>query len=337
MAGINGQLDSGMKIDGGTDLTSIGNISDSLKVIQAQSFFHPIYTTRVQAVTGNTASATTSLVVNIASSQAGSLILLAVASSVAGTITVTDNLAQSYSTAVSGTSGTHTNYTFYKSNSSAGVTSVTISSTTNSGMEAVVTEYHSVVSPFLDKTSTNTQAGVSAFSSGATATTAVATELLFGSAHGVSKNNQTFTAGTSWTSIGLANGFNAGAGQLYAEDQFVLTTGAYTATGTASGNDTFVTNIATFAVSNNNLTVINSAKVIKSGTGVLVGVVINSPGTGGATATLYDGTSTSGTVIAVISLTTANIPVSLPYNINFTTGLTLVLNSTTADVTVVYV
>lgn len=33
MASMNGELDSGSKIDGGTDLTSIGNVSDQLKTI----------------------------------------------------------------------------------------------------------------------------------------------------------------------------------------------------------------------------------------------------------------------------------------------------------------
>lgn len=303
----------------------------------AYSFFHPIFTTRVQFVSGATGSATTSLPITITSSRAASLIAVAVSSAAAATITVTDNLAQSYSTAISGTSGTHTNYIFYKANSAAGVTTVTISANVNSGMTAVVTEYFGVSTSPLDKTATANVTST-AFSSGATAATTSASELLLGSAHGISKNNSTYTAGTSWSTVALINAFNAAAGQLYLEEQYVQATGTQTATGTASASDTIITNIATFVVNGaSNLTIINQAKVIKSGSGTLSSFTINTVGTGGATATLYDGTSTAGTVIATIALTNAgNVGMTLNYNISFATGLTLVLNSATSDVTVAY-
>ncbi len=322
-------------IDSKLTTTANGTRVDVIATVgPSYTYFHPRFSLRVQAVTGASGALSTTLNVNIASSTATNLIAVAVGSSVAGTVTVTDNLSQVYTTAVSGTSGTHTNYMFYKANSAAGVTQINISSTVGSGLSAVVTEYSGITASPLDKTSTGTVVGVTAFSSGATAATTTATELLLGSAYGTTKNNSTYTAGTGWTTVGLINGFNAAAGQLYVEDQYVQATGTYTATGTASANDTIVSDIATFAFSSAALTIVGSPKVLKTGAGVFSSLTINTVGTGAATATLYDGTSTAGTVIAVVSLT--NFPFTFTYNAIFTTGLTLVLNSTTADITVMY-
>ena len=301
--------------------------------LASSSYFHPIFSLRVQAVTGNTGSATTSLNIPIASTSTGNLIAVIVTSSVAGTVTVTDNLSQVYSTAVSGTSSTHTSYIFYKANTASGVTSITINSTSSSGLAAIVTEYFGISATPLDKTSTGTVTGASAFTSGATATTTSAVELLLGSANGITKNNQTYTPGTSWGSVGTSNGFNAGAGQIYAEDQYVSSVGAYTATGTASGNDTIIANIATFIITNTNLSVINQPKLVKSGSGVLKRIIVNTIGTGSPTVTLYDNTTNSGTIIGILSLSTVG---SINYDLNFTNGLTIVASSTTGDFTLVY-
>ena len=52
-------------------------------------------------------------------------------------------------------------------------------------------------------------------------------------------------------------------------------------------------------------------------------------------ANLPDNTAGSGTVMAVIDLSTVTVPTSLPFNCDFTTGLTLVTTST-SDITAVY-
>jgi hypothetical protein len=79
----------------------------------------------------------------------------------------------------------------------------------------------------------------------------------------------------------------------------------------------------------------NATTTIKSGEGVLHAIAINTKGATGNTATIYDNTSGSGTKIATID-TTSQIQ-TLLYDINFTTGLTIVLASgTAADLTVSY-
>jgi hypothetical protein len=77
--------------------------------------------------------------------------------------------------------------------------------------------------------------------------------------------------------------------------------------------------------------------VIKSGAGTLNALIVNTSGLLPTTATLYDNTSGSGTVIAVIDTTsTAKLPVPLIYNLAFTTGLTIVTAGSGADITVTY-
>lgn len=79
----------------------------------------------------------------------------------------------------------------------------------------------------------------------------------------------------------------------------------------------------------------NGTTVIKSGPGVLASVTINTKGASSNTLTVYDNTAGSGTVIAVIDTTTALG--TIPYDIIYNTGLTIVLaTGTAADVTVAY-
>jgi hypothetical protein len=72
--------------------------------------------------------------------------------------------------------------------------------------------------------------------------------------------------------------------------------------------------------------------VIKSGSGILVGVVCNTPASG-AVATVYDNTAGSGTKIATILGTAQS---SLRYDCRFSTGLTVVTSTAAADWTFIY-
>jgi len=77
----------------------------------------------------------------------------------------------------------------------------------------------------------------------------------------------------------------------------------------------------------------NGTVTIKSGAGTLHTVTINTAGTAD-TVTLYDSTTGTGTVIAVIGSATE---ISIIYDIAFSTGLTAVITGTTApDVTFSY-
>ena len=72
--------------------------------------------------------------------------------------------------------------------------------------------------------------------------------------------------------------------------------------------------------------------VCKTGPGSLHRIVLGTPK---GTCTVFEITTGSGTVIAVIDLSTITVPTSLTFNCDFTTGLTLVTTST-SDITAVY-
>jgi hypothetical protein len=82
----------------------------------------------------------------------------------------------------------------------------------------------------------------------------------------------------------------------------------------------------------------NTAGVqVKATSGVLLGVNVNTAGTGGVNViTLYDGTSTAGPVLGIFATTPIGVVDINP--ISFTTGLFAVLTGTTTsgNITVVY-
>jgi hypothetical protein len=304
-------------------------------------YFHPFYTSRIQTASATTSTTVASLTVNINPTKAGSLLVVTAARE-AGALTVTDSASQSYSTATSQTSIVTQSYIFYVANSAAGVTSVTVNTSPSSTdrMIIIVTEYASVsISSPLDKVSTNTNTAVTSWTSNATATTTQAIELLIGSAVATLHNNNTFVAGTGWTSINSIQGTGGGNTMAaFQEEQYVTSTGTYAATGTNNVSDTILAAIATFKLSSTTLstglTIPNSPTVITIGAGTLRKVVINTPGTGSANVIFYDNTTNSGQIIAIISLT-SGIEI-LEYDLDFNNGLTMVVNSTTADFTVIY-
>lgn len=305
--------------------------------LQGANYFHPVFTTRVQSVTALNSVLSTSVTATIAPTKAGNTIIVCAACN-AGTLSITDSASQSYSTAttITGTVA-QTSKIFYFPNTAAGVTSVTISSTSSTDLDLIVTEYSGILtaSP-LDKTSTNGQLASTSWTSNATATTTQGSELLIGSCMGNLHNTTTFTAGTGWTAVATVLSTRGGANlELFMEDQVVSSTGTYAATGTTSQNDNEYASIATFKyVTPNMVTPINTATTIKSGSGTLRKLAINTIGTGSANVILYDNTTNSGTIIATVSLTSA--VGTLLYDLNFNTGLTIVVNSTTSDFTVTY-
>jgi hypothetical protein len=80
-----------------------------------------------------------------------------------------------------------------------------------------------------------------------------------------------------------------------------------------------------------------SGAVVSPNSGsILVRVVINTVGSAGNTLTIYDGTSTSGKVIAVANTTNNAVP-ALEYNIVAATGIWYtLLSGGAADLTFIY-
>lgn len=79
----------------------------------------------------------------------------------------------------------------------------------------------------------------------------------------------------------------------------------------------------------------NGTTTVKSGAGVLRRIVINTRGGILNTLTIYDNTTATGAVIGVVD--TVNAGGAFDYELDFTTGLTVVLAvGTAADITIIY-
>jgi hypothetical protein len=204
----------------------------------------------------------------------------------------------------------------------------------------IVSEYSGVItaSPLDETANSGTSATGSPWSSTATTTTAQAQELLIGSFVDTHTNSTTITPGTNWNTTNSQAASAAGGGFLFTEEQYTMATGAYAATGTNSNSDSYLAQIATFKLTASSLssgfTIPNAATTIKIGPGTLQKIMINTAGTSGATVTFYDNTTNSGNILAVLSL--ASGIGQFPYDLDFSTGLTMVVNSISADFTVIY-
>jgi len=79
----------------------------------------------------------------------------------------------------------------------------------------------------------------------------------------------------------------------------------------------------------------NGTTTVKSGAGVLRRIIINTRGGIINTLTIYDNTTATGAVIGVVD--TVNAGGAFNYELDFTTGLTVVLaGGTAADITIIY-
>lgn len=76
--------------------------------------------------------------------------------------------------------------------------------------------------------------------------------------------------------------------------------------------------------------------VVKTGQGILHTITFNKPVATGVV-TVYDNTAASGTIIGIITTPASPMPVTLQYDLVFTTGLTITSATAAQDITVTYV
>jgi hypothetical protein len=79
----------------------------------------------------------------------------------------------------------------------------------------------------------------------------------------------------------------------------------------------------------------DTTTVLKTGAGVLHTITFNAP-TATEVVTIYDNGAASGTKIGTITVPASPLPVTLTYDIQFSTGLTVVTATATSDITVAY-
>lgn len=75
--------------------------------------------------------------------------------------------------------------------------------------------------------------------------------------------------------------------------------------------------------------------LVKTGAGFFKSLVLNKP-TATTTIAIYDGIDAGGTLKGTITIPASPQPVTLPYDLAFTTGLTVVTGVANSDITVVY-
>lgn len=79
----------------------------------------------------------------------------------------------------------------------------------------------------------------------------------------------------------------------------------------------------------------NATTLVHSGVGTLFSISVNTKGASSSSIKIYDSLTASGTVIATID--SVNFTGTLPYDLIYTTGLTVVTSGgTPADITVIY-
>lgn len=79
-----------------------------------------------------------------------------------------------------------------------------------------------------------------------------------------------------------------------------------------------------------------TATVVKTGAGVLHSITFNKP-LATAVVTIYDNTAASGTAIGTITIPASPQPVTLLYDVAFSTGLTINTATAACDITVSFI
>lgn len=301
----------------------------------APTWFHSNFLGRVQANSAATTTNANTLSVNINPTTAGDAIIVAVAIKANPISTITDNLGQTYTLASSiSVGGSGLSYIYYVLNTGEGVTTITVTlgALVSDTIVLTAAEYSGIsTSGALDKTSTNANTSTS-WTSGLTATTSQANELLFGSAYDSQNSTTILTPGTGYTTVNSEPGSSV---LLFTEDQIVTSTGTYAATGSSSKPDHIYAMIATFTLNTSaGALFVNKPVILKYSPGKLHRLTLNSIGISGSKLFIYDSNSTLTNLVGIFAMDSALEDYAL--NIELSNGLLIVATSNSADFTITY-
>ena len=84
-----------------------------------------------------------------------------------------------------------------------------------------------------------------------------------------------------------------------------------------------------------NITAITTGTLVRTGKGVLHAITLNKP-VATSVITVYDNTAASGTVIGTITVPASPLPVTLMYDVNYSTGLEIVVATAASDITIAF-
>lgn len=183
---------------------------------------------------GNTTSGTLTFNSNIGS---GHLNIVGIRQGGSSTVTVTDNLGNTYTQSKTTANGDHTDYIYYAKNTTAGACTVTVTFNSSATMRWAIAEYSgpSTSSPEDVKTDAT---GSSTTASSGNVTTSANDEVLIGfaSVSGAS----TFTANNSFTVRETVNS------KIALADRIVTSSGTYSASFTLGTSGDWICEIVTY-------------------------------------------------------------------------------------------
>jgi len=285
------------------------------------------------------------------SNTAGNSIVVVAGCGNGTAMTVADSAGNTYTSAIAApNSTTFAAQIFYAVGIVGGANTVTVTNAgTTASMAFEVYEVSGLLTQVLaqpDQTTIGTGTGTTATGSAISATSPNSLAFM-GVSIGTAAQN--ITALGSWNADAGTNGLvpttPAGLFQFNSFSQYLSTITGVIPKATIASSEPYAVAAAIFkpviigvqgivTLGGYNYTNITTATttVIKSGPGILNVVVINKPGTSG-TLTVYDNTAASGTKIASITVTSGYQYI---YEVNFTTGLTVVSGGTAGDYTVTW-
>jgi hypothetical protein len=195
---------------------------------------------QIQAVAGDTGAGATSKAITITSSTAGSTLLAFAVQNGDAVTSVTDNLGQGWSAA--SINLTSKSSCWYKTNSAAGVVTVTFNFSFSAKVGCVVVERDDIylASPYDVDIGNNEAAAAGTWSSGATLTTTQANDIAYSIVCSTSGANRALAPSGSWVAVS-GTGLTAGrfpnttdGDDYFIADQILSTTQTVTSTGTCT-------------------------------------------------------------------------------------------------------
>lgn len=274
-------------------------------------------------------------------------------------MTVADTLGNTYTSAIqAANSTTFEAQIFYAVNVLAGANTVTVTNAgTTASMAVEIYEVSGLLQQVLaqpDWSSSGTGTGTTA-STSALAASSPNSLAFMGVGIGTAAQNITVTSGTNWTADGGTNGLvpttPAGLFQFNSFSQYLSTTTPVVPKATIGSSEPWAAASAIFkpvvlgvqgtvTLAGYNYTHITTqtTTLIKTGAGILHSIIVNSHAAS-CTIEMDDALTHTSPVIGIITLPstiTAVIPISLEYDVQFSTGLSITTGVANPDITVVW-
>lgn len=313
----------------------------------------PVIVQKSSAVsTGSVASLTATFTKNV---TAGNSIIVQCATGDNGTLTVTDSLSNTYTQAVlKANSTTFQSAIYYAVNIAGGADTITVADTSSDSIAIEIYEVSGLIAQVVAQPDSSTSAtGTGTTGSASNLAPSSPNSLIFANVAIGTGVVTAVTAGTGFTNDGgvLQPATASGLFQFIAMSGYLASTAPITPSVSWTTSRAWamaaaifkpvvlgVSGIITQDGYNYTHITADTTTLVKTGPGILHAIIINSHG---ASATIeFDDALTHTTpvmgIITLPSTITSAIPISLEYDVKFSTGLSITTGTATLDITVVW-